>query len=144
MPTTALERPSTLQEERTQANKHDELSTFRIEIEGTGRWLLNGFHIAPEFMPKDHEAHDAVRRCRIAEFGDVAIAHRVIEQLRHPAPLIVRRQDWGPLAGQPLQDLCVRVDRTGGHANMLFWSPTSRAARALMDMPTGRKMGPKS
>lgn len=136
--TTALEDPKTTALEHPRRTPETDLVTWRIEIRDTGRWLLNAFHIAPEFLPKDHEAR-CPRRLRIAEFGDEEIARRVIQRLNHAAPLSVRRMDWGPLAGTPLQELCVRIDRTGASANILFWSPAARAARALLDMPTGRK-----
>jgi hypothetical protein len=110
-----------------------QMTTFRIEIDRTGRTLLQGFHVGARFSP----LRELVDESRVAEFGDHLIATQVIARLRHAAPLMVVRKDWGRIEGATLQRLCCRVETTGGAANMLFWNPVSRAARALMDMPSG-------
>lgn len=135
---TALDNPKQTTASTTRPNHDNEMVTYRIEIEGTGRLLTQGFHIAPAFMPRECELDRGNGYEPVAEFGTDPIAQCVIEKLDHAAPLIVRRQEWGALAGMPLERLCNRVDRTGAHINMLLWTPPSRAARALMDMPTGR------
>lgn len=127
-PTATQNDPKNHAEDDTATLTERELVTYRIEIDATGRTLLQGFHLAANFWPTD----DALKAPWFAEFGDPTIATEVIRKLRYGAPLVVRRKDWGELAGQPLLHLCCRVEKTGAHTNMMFWNPASRAARALM------------
>lgn len=109
------------------------MQTYRIEVEKTGRVLLQGFHVEVVFT----DAPDG--NLMVAEFGEPELAFRVIEKLRYRVPLIVRMQHWPAIEGTSLGRLCRRVSDTGASANMLLWNPAFAPARAQMDMPRAGK-----
>lgn len=128
-PTNALHDPRTESAHQLERASDSPLTTYRVEVEHTGRVLLQGFHI--EISVTDAPGQYSL----VAEFGDEDLALRVIEKLAYRARLVVRAKQWPTLEGTPLNALCRRVSDTGASANMLFWNPRAANARALMDMP---------
>jgi len=119
-------RPPKEQQDQISPPVRDWVVSYRIGIESTGRVLLMGFHIEARFTDKPHLSGS------VAEFGDIELAVKVIRELHYATPLVVLIEDWEKATERDIQQLCRRIADTGASANMLFWNPGSRTARAHM------------
>lgn len=122
MTTATRTEPSAATMERTSAPR---LVTYRIENCATGRVLLNGFHTEIQFTSTPETSEG------IAEFGSRASAEAVLVALDYSVHLEVVEREWPWLDDVATSKLSRRVADTGASANLLFWNPRRRLARAL-------------